>query len=363
MTRHADRVAVSTEWYQWTYRQLDAISDSVASQIAESGVDRTRPVALLMNHDAAHRGDSGRAQNRAALFGSSNHADPIERKAAVWERSDAVQLLVDENLAAEGGSISGDHIVVRCGPQIDSSFSGETDSLNPDALASLTFTSGTTGQPKGVCQSHRGLLHHCLNYTAIASLAAADRISLATPCHLGASLSSLWGALMNGAFRIDLRTQGIHALPRWIERNAITVLHLVPSAFGAMASMVLESKSESALRSLRLVRLGGEAVRSSDFELFKKCTPAACKLLVAYSSTETGAACMMTLDHDSRVDAERIPVGSPMPGMQVDLLDDSRARFRDAVGRIVIRSRFLSRGYWCDPRTDAHVIHDRYRRS
>jgi amino acid adenylation domain-containing protein len=348
---HADRVAVSTARVRWTYAQLDAASDSVAAQIDEIGSGEQRPVALLMDHDAPLVAAMLGVLKSGKPYVVLGDSDPLPRKQAVWERSDAALLLVDPGHAEEGRAIAGGGALLARTAQKASGVTARDSPAMPDAPASLTFTSGTTGEPKGVCQTHRGLLHHCVNYTHFAGLCAEDRVSLATPCHLAASLSSLFGALLNGATLLpfDLKSQGVNALPRWIESSGVTVLHLVPSAFRAMAMMVIESNDSSALRSLRLVRLGGEVVGRADFELFKRVTPESCKLLVAYSSTETGAACMTTLHHDSRVPGDRIPVGRPLPGMRVRVVDEANVESgAGRVGRIVIESRYLARGYWRD---------------
>ena len=90
---------------------------------------------------------------------------------------------------------------------------------NPHALAkphdpsTIFYTSGTTGQPKGVVKSHRAVLHRAWLSAQHDAIAPGDRQSLLTYCSFAASESDMFGALLNGATLcvFDIASEGLAA--------------------------------------------------------------------------------------------------------------------------------------------------------
>ncbi len=92
-------------------------------------------------------------------------------------------------------------------------FSGENlDRLvSPDTLAYVFYTSGSTGAPKGVADCHRNVLHNVLRYTQSLKFAPGDVLSLVQNPSFSGTVSSLFGALLNGAAvaPFDLQGEGL----------------------------------------------------------------------------------------------------------------------------------------------------------
>src|SRR5206468_7232256 len=105
--------------------------------------------------------------------------------------------------------------------------------IEPGAYTYILYTSGSTGQPKGVLQTHRNLLHFISCYTQGVGIRAGDRLSLLYSFSFSASLMDIYGGLLNGAtvYHYDLRKRGLDDLPEWLRRNRITVYHSVPTVF------------------------------------------------------------------------------------------------------------------------------------
>ena len=71
--------------------------------------------------------------------------------------------------------------------------------LGPDTLASIFFTSSSTGPPKGVLQNHRNLLHCALRHINGCHVSDSDRLSFLASSAFAAALPDLLGALLSGA--------------------------------------------------------------------------------------------------------------------------------------------------------------------
>ena len=88
-------------------------------------------------------------------------------------------------------------------------------SLRPDSLAYIYYTSGSTGKPKGVMDTHRNVLHNVMRYTNNLRIAPSDRLTLLQSPGFSGAVSSLFGALLNGAssFPFDLRVSHFNEKP------------------------------------------------------------------------------------------------------------------------------------------------------
>ncbi len=229
--------------------------------------------------------------------------------------------------------------------------------LGPDRLASIFFTSSSTGPPKGVVQNHRNLLHGALRSTNGCHTSASDRVTyLASPA-FAASLTDLLSSLLSGACLLpySIREQGLGELASWLAREAITVYHSVPTVFRGLARLLDGTIS---FPDLRLIILGGEAVTPHDVELFRTHFAPPCLLDVGLGSTETNVIRRLFIDHDLPIDGRRVPVGYPVDDMEVSIVDsEGNALERGETGEIAVTSRFLSPGYWRRPDLSA----DRFR--
>ncbi|MBY0461489.1 MAG: AMP-binding protein, partial [Gemmataceae bacterium] len=219
----------------------------------------------------------------------------------------------------------------------------------PDDYAYIIYTSGSSGQPKGVVDTHRNLAQNVRRYTNSHRIGPGDRLLCANTCAFSNSLKDVYGALLNGArlAPYDLEREGVAGLGAFIAREGLTVLNVVATVFRHFAA-ALADKGEVA--SVRIVRVGSEAVARTDFDLFRRWFPPSCQFVNGYGSTETGTVRVNFLRADAEVEGATLPVGYPVDGTRVRLLDDAGAEVGfDTVGQIAVQSAYLSPGYWNRP--------------
>jgi len=208
-----------------------------------------------------------------------------------------------------------------------------------DSLAYVFFTSGTTGRPKGVFDTHRNVLHNVMRYTNSLQIGCDDRLTLFQSPSFSGSVSSLFAALLNGAcvFAVDLPNEPLSKLADWIRREKITIYHSVPAVFRSVFA-------DGLFPGVRVVRLEGDQASLRDVALFHDRFAPGCILVNGLGITETGLVCQYFIDRSSTLDGSVIPVGYAVEDTEIELLDA-----KEGVGEIAVRSCYLAAGYWKRP--------------
>lgn len=233
---------------------------------------------------------------------------------------------------------------------------------NPYHLACCLYTSGSTGQPKGVLIEHQALANHCLAMQAVYEYTANDRGLLFASLNYVAALEQLFMPLLNGA-SLTIREPELWnatTFPAKIREYGITVVDLSPGYWHALLESWQNTPALIEDLPLRLVILGGDETRPETVKLWQQ-TPlcSTTRFLNAYGMTETPVtATLFEIPADS--DFERVPIGRPAhKNWQVYLLDDQLQLVSEGkVGEICIGGASLARGYLNQPTLTAEKFVD-----
>jgi acyl-coenzyme A synthetase/AMP-(fatty) acid ligase len=174
----------------------------------------------------------------------------------------------------------------------------------------------------------------------------ADRFLLLAPVGFMASIPPLLCALLTGAslHPFNVGAEGVDALVRFIGAERITVYHSVPTLLRRLASV--EDARES-LKSVRLVRLAGEIVRPTDVRLVRELFPAGAPVQILMGAAETSLIAHHTMSFSEPMPEGVVPIGRAAPGVEVMILDERGNAVRTGEpGRLVVRGRTISPGYW-----------------
>src|SRR5439155_13666457 len=145
---------------------------------------------------------------------------------------------------------------------------------------------------------------------------------------------------------VDPQRVGAREILNVIRAEAITILF----AFPALLRSIVAARGGRAAASLRLVRIGGDTTLWSDIETLRAWLAPEAAIQLIYAATE---APMMQwfVDERCRRDDARIPIGYPLPGNRLALVDeDGRATPRGEVGELLVASPYVSLGRWVDRR-------------
>ncbi|MEU8301510.1 AMP-binding protein [Micromonospora sp. NPDC048909] len=208
--------------------------------------------------------------------------------------------------------------------------------VDPDALAYVLFTSGSTGVPKAVGQTHRNLLHVVRNQIDTLEIGPADRLSLLASFSFDAAIPDLYPALLTGAavIPVDLRRHGLSHAVEQLVRHGATVYHSTPTVY----RFLLDTPGVERLDRVRVVLLGGEQATHTDAARGRGRFAPGCVLVNGYGATEMTFAARYALPLAEADPAATgpLPIGTALPGYQLRLAE---------TGEIVVRGEHLAPGY------------------
>jgi acyl-coenzyme A synthetase/AMP-(fatty) acid ligase/thioesterase domain-containing protein/acyl carrier protein len=227
-------------------------------------------------------------------------------------------------------------------------------SLAPDEPACVVFTSGSTGAPKGIVNSQRNLLQRVSQSINSAHIGSDDRFLTLTSLSSIVGIRDVLTALLAGACicLIDAQKCGARDILRIIDERRISILF----GFPALLRSVVESRQARAGDQLRVVRVGGDTTLWSDIALLRDWMPPGALVQLVYAATE---APMMQwfVGQGAPEDDARIPIGYPLPGNALAVVDEHGAPTRAGqAGELWVRSPYVALGTWTRGRCVADPV-------
>ena len=231
-----------------------------------------------------------------------------------------VQKRFRDRVAGAIGSAAGEVFQVDAQRQELAAFDdGPLDDIaTPDDLAYVIYTSGSTGAPKGVMNTHAGIVNRLRWMQDAYGIDAGDRVLQKTPFGFDVSVWEFFWPILTGA-TVVMAPPGLHrepaALADLVEAAGITVIHFVPS----MLEVFLEVPDlERSGRSLRHVFASGEALGEAAMSRCLRRIPA--RLHNLYGPTE---AAVDVTSHECRTEDPPgpVPIGRPIANMRTYVLD------------------------------------------
>ncbi len=219
---------------------------------------------------------------------------------------------------------------------------------DPNDVACLLYTSGTTGRPKGAQLTHRGLLANCrAAIDQVLHLTDQDVTLAPMPFfHVGGMWYHLFPSFAAGCTTIVLPEFEPGAVFQLIGKHRVTNMHVVPTMIHALLEQPALAQSD--LSSLRLIFY---AASSIPVELLRRATQALshCGFVQGYGSTEGGMISALTEDdHRAAMQPGRehllLSCGKPIDGVEVSL-DTATPDVDGAIGEIRVRSDLTMAGY------------------
>ncbi|MCH8246794.1 MAG: amino acid adenylation domain-containing protein [Bacteroidetes bacterium] len=226
----------------------------------------------------------------------------------------------------------------------DAETANELPVIDAAAAAYIFFTSGTTGIPKGVLGSHKGLSHFLDWQRESFDVGPDDRVALLSGLSFDPVLRDIFLPLTSGA-TLCIPETGVKydsgAVLDWLEMEKITIVHAVPTIAQLWLS---KATGESRSHTLRHAFFAGEVLTDDLVKKWRRVFPG-CEINNIYGPTETTLVkCCYRVPTEMREGVQ--PLGTPLPQTQILIMTEynQMCGFRES-GEIVIRTPFRSIGY------------------
>lgn len=347
--RYPHHIAVQSAEQNLTYAALNRAANTLAhAMVAELG-EGHEPVALLFDHTAALIVALMAVLKAGKAYLVLDPTHPTDRLATrlgelqirLLVTSAVYAAVAAQIVPASSGLLNLDTLAVT-----DETAQNLGIFPPADQAAGLFSTSGSTGAPKTVARKHHTLLHRVWLETTEEQFSANDRFALLYTCSYAASANHLFCALLNGAqlCLYDIRAQGTAGLAAWLQQNRITCMQIAAPLFRQFLNTL---QSTDVFTTMRQVIPSSQQIYKSDVTRFWAHFPATCKLISRFSASETAIVCRMVITPETEISGHVVPVGYPVPGKEVLILDEAGNPLGpDQVGEIAVRSRYLAGGYW-----------------
>ncbi|KAG8420261.1 Nonribosomal peptide synthetase [Metarhizium acridum] len=334
-----------------TFRELEAASTRLAFHLGQLGVSLGALVPICFEKSIWAVVAIIGVLKAGAAFVPLDPEQPFENRWPVLEMTQASMVLTSKSYSSLPLPPGCKSFVVN-----ENSLAGIPEhSINlvpsgagPDSTAYVIFTSGTTGQPKGVVIQHRAISSSCLSHGPVYGISPTSRVLQFASYTFDACLFEIIMTLIHGGcVCVPSEEQRLGDLASTMRDMSVNTAFLTPT--------VAQAVQPENVPALHTLIMGGEAVTKADFDRWDRVS----KLFNGYGPTETTVIAVVDSYERYAVGNNRIGKAVGCATWVVDPWDENRLAPLGAIGELFIESPSLAREYLADPvATAAAFVND-----
>lgn len=375
---YPEREAARFSGQSLTYAELERRSNQLAHTLIAEGVQRGDRVGIYMNKGLESPVALYGIMKAGAAYVPLDPFAPVGRLSFVirncgirhlvtsdFKLDGVTEMAAQTGLACAIGLSAPGELPLRTLSWEDVAAAPETPpavSLTEQDLAYILYTSGSTGDPKGIMHTHRSGLTFAQWGVDTYELRGDDRLSNHAPLHFDLSTFDFFAGALAGATTViipEALTKFPVNLSRLIQNERITVWYSVPYA---LIQLLLNGAMERHdLSSLRWVLFAGEPFPTKHLRPLMARLPEV-RFSNLYGPTETNVCTFYHVAPLPEDSDEPIPIGEACANVEALVVDgDDRPVAPGDVGELLIRSPLVMRGYWGRPDLTARGFYIRNR--
>lgn len=345
---NADKIAIDSETDGLlTYSQLNQLSNKIAQRLLDNNVKLGDVVAIFLPR--GHRLVAGllAIQKIGATYLPIDTSYPKSRVEYLLENSKAPVILADQDFNKDNvrsiavndleyDFLPSDTVNISCNHQNKS-------------LIYLLYTSGSTGNPKGVMVRNDSFTNLMSWYINLMHLDSSSVVTVVASVGFDLSQKSIFAPLMVGG-KLTLPAEGLidyDNLSKHIERVKSNVIGWTPSA---LAPLIENEQNYKKIETLKFLILGGEPLDLSRFDAWRKETSFSCSIINTYGPTEcTDVATFYEVPNVLSDELKDVPIGSALPNVKTFIVNEHGEKVSQGkTGELLIGGIGVSNGYFGD---------------
>lgn len=346
VVEHGDRTALIDNEQSLTYRQLDDAVERVARYLRQQGIGRGQVVGIIAEHSAQTVMVIYGILRCGAAFLPLNPALPTTRLYAMCRKAQVAHILYDPAMHELTQALAFPASSLLQALATSALAREPWPAIEPQDLAYVLFTSGSTGEPKGVQVSHGNLANY-LHFAAERYFTAQDRAALYSSLSFDLTITTLFAPLCVGASISVCR----HAESETLLRMAVvdqpnTVIKLTPAHLRLLCAAGISSEQ------IRTLVVGGEDFKR---DLARKAAALFPQAVIynEYGPTEATVGCMI-YRYTGQETLPSLPIGMAIDGCQVAICSPWGCPVPEGeTGELVIYGASVTQGYIDAPQQTA----------
>ena len=341
-----DNIAIEDEFGAITYQELRKKTLSLASHLLKIGTTDNQFIPVITDENRYLVIAIISTLRVGAAYVPIDKSHPLERKEFIFKDCSAKTVLCHEN-EIEKYRLSYNAIsFISVDGSYREQYSCSFPKMHPENFAYLIYTSGSSGNPKGVVIKHYSVVNliRNLDFVQYTKLNTPVKVALLVNYIFDMSVHQIFAPILSGNI-LTIPGETIRKSPQqlydFLCDSKTNFIKLTPSLFS-----VLFQNKQKKHTSLKRILLGGEALSISHLQSFYSNIPNANSVVISNVYGPTEATIDATSYEITGQEKGKIPIGKALAGYQIFILDESGHDVPDGVfGEICISGKGLAWGY------------------
>ena len=352
---NSNGIALFTPSYSITYKELNILSDRYAKKMLNNGFSRGDVLAVFNTKEKESYAILLACLKIGVTYVNIDSESPISRNLNILNRCNPKAIFIDhqnEQLDSEFGKL---FEIIEFSIELNQEVSIKNENHDGNTIAYIMFTSGSTGDPKGVAITHQNLLGFISWIKKRYQITECDRFANLSPMYFDNSVFDFYGAIFNGATLCPVKkeiTDQPMALVNYVDEIKATIWFSVPSLLVYLINM--RAVRSGVLTSVRVFTFGGEGFPKSILYKLFSIYKGSAKFVNVYGPTEGTCICSSyDITEKDFKDLKELPsLGTINQNFSYEILKEKNQK----KGELIIIGPSISPGYYNDSERSEKVF-------